>query len=132
MFTEEFASSKMSAGLCHVRERLAYATSTACRPLYQPQVGHTVCGTFAALQRGQTLRAVEPSFQLLARRLRVFDFDFFFFGTAMALSLRVVSAVFRGGCYSVDRVASFGVFCRQRGRLAQSALVRAGLGQFGA
>ena len=31
-------------------------TSTATRPLYQPHVGHTVCGCLAAPQRGQTLR----------------------------------------------------------------------------
>jgi hypothetical protein len=36
----------------------------------------------AAPHRGQTLRAGTASFQLPARRLRVFDFDFFFLGTA--------------------------------------------------
>ena len=55
----------------------------AWRPLYQPQLGHTVWGTLAASQRGQLLRATTPIFQLLARRLRVFDLDFFFFGTAI-------------------------------------------------
>jgi hypothetical protein len=54
--------------------------------LYQPHVGHTVCGVFALPQRGQVLRAGTPSFQLPARRLLVFDFDFFFFGTATVRS----------------------------------------------
>jgi hypothetical protein len=58
----------------------------AWRPLYQPQLGQTVCGIFAAEQRGQLLRATVPILQLLARRLRVFDLDFFFFGTAIGLS----------------------------------------------
>ena len=62
-------------------------TSTATRFLYQPQVGHTVCGIFALPQRGQVLRAGAPSFHAPARRLRVFDFDFFFFGTATVGSL---------------------------------------------
>jgi hypothetical protein len=34
-------------------------------------------------QRGQRLRAGALSRQALARRLRVFDFDVFFFGTAI-------------------------------------------------
>jgi hypothetical protein len=34
-------------------------------------------------QRGHRLRAGALSFQALARRLRVFDFDVFFFGTAI-------------------------------------------------
>jgi hypothetical protein len=54
----------------------------ATRSLYQPQEGHTVCGNLAAEHRGQTLRDGADNFQLPARRLRVFDFDFFFFGTA--------------------------------------------------
>ncbi len=49
---------------------------------YHPQFGQTVCGVLALAQRGQVLRAGAASFQLPARRLRVFDFDFFFFGTA--------------------------------------------------
>jgi hypothetical protein len=36
-----------------------------------------------ALQRGHVLRGALPSFQAAARRLRVFDFDVFFLGTAM-------------------------------------------------
>ena len=63
------------------------ATSTATRFLYQPQVGHTLCGVFAFPQRGQRLRAGASSRQAPARRLRVFDFDFFFFGTATVGSL---------------------------------------------
>jgi hypothetical protein len=61
-------------------------TSTATRPLYQPQVGQTVCGCLAEPQRGQVLREGAESFQAPARRLRVFDFDFFFLGTAIVLS----------------------------------------------
>ena len=68
----------------HLRAR-GYATSMAWRPLYQPQVGHTVWGNFAAWQRGQLLRAGALRVQLLARRLRVLDLDFFFFGTAIGL-----------------------------------------------
>jgi hypothetical protein len=42
----------------------------------------------AALHRGHTLRAGGLSDHALARRLRLFDFDVFFFGTAMfSLSL---------------------------------------------
>ena len=37
-------------------------------------------------QRGQVLRAGAPSFQAPARWLRLFIFDFFFFGTATAVS----------------------------------------------
>jgi hypothetical protein len=59
------------------------ATSIATRFLYQPQLGHTVCGVLALPQRGHRLRAGALSFQALARRLRVFDFDVFFFGTAI-------------------------------------------------
>lgn len=36
-----------------------------------------------ALQRGQVLRAGAANGHAAARRLRVFDFDFFFLGTAM-------------------------------------------------
>lgn len=52
------------------------------RFLYQPHDGHTVCGVRAPPHREQVLRAGASRRQLLARRLRVFDFDFFFFGTA--------------------------------------------------
>src|SRR5687767_7880960 len=57
-------------------------TSTATRSLYHPQEGHTVCGSFAALHRGHTLRDGAASFHAPARWLRVFIFDFFFLGTA--------------------------------------------------
>ncbi len=60
---------------------------TATRPLYQPHVPQTVCGSFVALQRGQVLREGAPRRQLAARRIRVFDFDFFFLGTATVVSL---------------------------------------------
>jgi len=52
------------------------------RFLYQPHDGHTVWGVFAFPQRGQVLRAGASSFQADARVLRLFDFDFFFLGTA--------------------------------------------------
>src|SRR5690606_37770526 len=61
------------------------STSMAWRPLYQPQLPHTTWGCFAAPQRGQVLRAGVPSFQAEARRLRLFDLDIFFFGTAIAV-----------------------------------------------
>jgi hypothetical protein len=54
------------------------------RFLYHPQDGHTVCGVLALPHRGQTLRDGALSFQAPARVLRLFDFDFFFFGTATA------------------------------------------------
>jgi hypothetical protein len=63
------------------------STWTATRPLYQPQVPHTVWGSFAAWQRGQVLRDGAPRRQFEARRMRVFDFDFFFLGTATVVSL---------------------------------------------
>lgn len=55
----------------------------AWRPLYQPQLPHTRCGSLVAPHRSQVLRDGADSFQAAARRLRVFDFDFFFLGTAM-------------------------------------------------
>ena len=39
-----------------------------------------------ALHRGQTLRAGAWSVQFEARRLRLLDFEVFFFGTAMVVS----------------------------------------------
>ncbi len=60
---------------------------TATRPLYQPQLPHTVWGILAALQRGQVLRDGASRRQLEARRMRVLDFDFFFLGTATVVSL---------------------------------------------
>jgi hypothetical protein len=61
-------------------------TSTTTRFLYQPHDEHTVWGVFAAPHRGQTLRGGAFSFHALARRLRVFDFDVFFLGTATVRS----------------------------------------------
>jgi hypothetical protein len=61
-------------------------TSTATRPLYHPQVGHTVWGCLAEPHLGHMLRDGVASFQAPARRLRLFDFDFFFFGTAIVVS----------------------------------------------
>jgi hypothetical protein len=53
---------------------------------YQPQLPHTTWGSFAAAHRGQTLRAGAFSVQALARRLRLFAFEVFFLGTAIANS----------------------------------------------
>lgn len=64
---------------------------------YHPQFGQTVCGVLALAQRGQVLRAGAASFQLPARRLRVFDFDFFFLGTATGLS-DIFPAAWPPGC----------------------------------
>jgi hypothetical protein len=50
--------------------------------LYQPQFGQTICGTLAWRHCGQTLRAGSVSVQALDRRLRDFDLEVFFFGTA--------------------------------------------------
>ena len=53
---------------------LAQPTSTATRSLYQPQAGHTVCGSLAAAQRGHTLRdgaAELPRAGTVAARLRL-------------------------------------------------------------
>ena len=52
------------------------------RFLYHPHDGQTVCGVLALPQRGHVLRAGALSFHADARVLRLFDFDFFFFGTA--------------------------------------------------
>jgi hypothetical protein len=51
--------------------------------LYQPQFGHTVCGFFVVLHRGQVLRDGTASFMFAERFARPRAFDFFFFGTAM-------------------------------------------------
>jgi hypothetical protein len=60
----------------------------AWRPAYQPQFPHTTCGSFADEQRGQTLRAGTSIVHAEARWLRLLDFDFFFFGTGMAIPRR--------------------------------------------
>ena len=62
-------------------------TSTATRSLYQPQDGHTVCGSLASPHRGQMLRdgaSQLPRAGPMAARLH---FDFFFLGTAIVVSL---------------------------------------------
>ena len=61
-----------------------YSTSIAWRSWYQPQLPHTTCGVFAAPHRGQTLRDGALSVHADARRLRLFIFDVFFLGTAIA------------------------------------------------
>jgi hypothetical protein len=58
----------------------------AWRPAYHPQLPHTTWGSLVALQRGQMLRGAGVSVQLEARRLRLFDLEVFFFGTAMVVS----------------------------------------------
>jgi hypothetical protein len=65
------------------RATLRYSTSRACRPLYQPQLGQTTWGSLALVHWGQTERAGVFNTQLDARRLRLFDFEVFFFGTAI-------------------------------------------------
>jgi hypothetical protein len=59
-----------------------YRTSTAWRPLYQPQFEQTVWGTLAWRHWGQMLRAGSAIVQALARLVRVWDFEVFFLGTA--------------------------------------------------
>jgi|GEM_PF-1924695 len=48
-----------------------------------------MCGRLAAPQRGQLLREGAMRRQFEARRIRVFDFEVFFFGTATVVSLHV-------------------------------------------
>ena len=59
-----------------------YRTSTAWRPLYQPQFEQTVWGTLAWRHCGQTLRAGTVMVQALARLVRDLDLEVFFLGTA--------------------------------------------------
>jgi len=54
--------------------------------LYHPQWPQTTWGSLARRHCGQTLRAGAESVHAEARRLRLLDFDVFFFGTANALS----------------------------------------------
>jgi hypothetical protein len=58
----------------------------AWRPAYQPQLPQARWGRLVALHRGQVLRAEVPSRHADAFRLRLFDLDIFFFGTAMTRS----------------------------------------------
>jgi hypothetical protein len=62
------------------------STSIAWRPLYQPQLGQTTCGSFAWRHCGQLLCAGVASVHADARRLRLLDFEVFFFGTAIVSS----------------------------------------------
>ena len=57
----------------------------AWRPPYHPQLGQTTWGSLAWAHCGQRLRAGADRRQAEARRLRLFDFDVFFLGTAIAL-----------------------------------------------
>jgi hypothetical protein len=61
-----------------------YSTSMAWRPWYQPQLPHTTWGSLAAAHLGQMLRGGASSVHADARRLRVFIFEVFFLGTAIA------------------------------------------------
>jgi hypothetical protein len=51
--------------------------------LYHPQFGHTIWGNLAVVHCGHTERAGVFSTQLDARRLRLFDLEVFFLGTAI-------------------------------------------------
>jgi hypothetical protein len=57
----------------------------AWRPWYQPQLPHTMWGNLVAPHRGQVLRGAVETVQAEARRLRLFDLEVFFLGTAMVL-----------------------------------------------
>src|SRR4051812_27046630 len=57
----------------------------AWRPWYQPQLPHTTWGSLAAPQRGHRLRLGASRRQADARRLRLFDLEVFFFGTAIVV-----------------------------------------------
>ena len=72
-----------------------YSTSRACRPLYQPQFGHTTWGVLAVLHCGHTDRAGAFSTQFDARRLRLFDLEVFFLGTAIGHGILGQSAALR-------------------------------------
>jgi hypothetical protein len=71
----------------HIRDLDNQSMVIATRPLYQPHTPHTVCGNLAEAQRGHVLRDGASRRQFEARRIRVFDFDFFFLGTATVVSL---------------------------------------------
>src|ERR1019366_7280987 len=62
------------------------STSIAWRPWYQPQFGQTTCGSLARRHCGHMLRAGSLRVQAEARRLRLFDFEVFFLGTAIVAS----------------------------------------------
>jgi len=64
-------------------------TSTATRPLYQPQLGHTMWGNLDVAHWGQTLRAGRDSVQFAARRLRVLALLVLRFGTAIDLHFQL-------------------------------------------
>jgi hypothetical protein len=56
---------------------------TAWRPPYHPQLGQTTWGNLPLRHCGHVLRGGAARLHALARRLRLFAFDVFFFGTAM-------------------------------------------------
>ena len=60
-------------------------TSTATRPLYQPQFGQTTWGNLEVAHWGQTLRAGRSRRQFAARRLRVLALLVLRLGTAIDL-----------------------------------------------
>jgi hypothetical protein len=64
----------------------AQATSMACRPLYQPQFGHTTCGCFTVWQFGHTERAGGSSRRFADRREWVFARGVLRLGTAIVVA----------------------------------------------
>jgi hypothetical protein len=65
----------------------------AVRPLYQPQLPHTVWGSFADEHRGHELADGARRRHAAAMWLRPFIFDFFFLGTGMARPFSCCSVV---------------------------------------
>jgi hypothetical protein len=63
-------------------------TSIAWRPLYQPQFEQTIWGSFACWHCGQVDMPGVFSTQAEARRLLLFAFEVFFFGTAIGIPTR--------------------------------------------
>jgi hypothetical protein len=64
-------------------DRKNQSTSIAWRPLYQPQFGQITWGRLAWWQFGQRLWGGDETVQAEARRLRLFAFEVFFFGTGI-------------------------------------------------
>ena len=57
----------------------------AWRPLYQPQLPHTTCGSLAWAHCGHVERGGGSRRQFDALRVRLFIFDVFFLGTAIGV-----------------------------------------------
>jgi hypothetical protein len=73
--------------------------SIAWRPLYQPQFGQTMWGSLACWHCGQVERPGVLRTHAEARRLLLFAFEVFFFGTAMGFLLALVNARLRAAFY---------------------------------